>query len=177
MKNVIAWLERFERGVLSVLIASSILMSVIGVFYRYVLGQSLSFVEEVAGLMMAAIIVLGASLAITTKEHIRVELLLQVLPWLRRWLNSLAWLTVLLVSAAMAWVSWLFVAKLIDNRQIASSVEWLQIGWPMLVVPTGYAFCCIKAACILIDEVLGRAKPPVTELDELLAQKEAGGVQ
>jgi len=177
MKNVIACLEKAERGLLSALIGSSILMSVIGVFYRYVLGHSLSYVEEIAGLLMAAIIVLGSSLAITTKEHIRVELLMQVLPKLTRWLNALAWLTVLTVSAAMTWLTWLFVSKLIANGQIAASVEWLKIGWPLLVVPVGYAVCSLKAAWILFEELSGRAAPPVTELDELMAARDAQVVQ
>lgn len=168
MRNLIARLERIERGLLSTLIASSILMSVVGVFYRYVLGSSLAYVEEVAGLIMAAVIVLGSSLAVSTKEHIRVELLMQVFPSLARWLNALAWLTVMVVSATMAWLTWLFVAKLIGNGQIASSIEWLKIGWPLLVVPAGYTVCCAKAAWILFEEVSGRATPPVTELDELM---------
>jgi TRAP-type C4-dicarboxylate transport system permease small subunit len=172
MKSVIAWFERVERALLTALVASSILMSVIGVFYRYVLGRSLSFVEEIAGLIMAAVIVLGSSLAITTKEHIRVELLMKVFPKLVRLINCLAWLTVLVVSAAMSWLTWLFVAKLIANGQIASSVEWLKIGWPLLVVPAGYAVCCLKAFWILVHEVLGRGIPAVTELDELMADRD-----
>ena len=112
MKNYIAWIEKLERGLLSTLIASSILMSVVGVFYRYVLGSSLSYVEEVAGLIMAGIVVLGSSLAISTREHIRVELLTQVFPKMVKWLNALAWLTIMVISAAMAWLTWLFVAKL-----------------------------------------------------------------
>jgi TRAP-type C4-dicarboxylate transport system permease small subunit len=172
MKNVIARLETIERGLLCTLIAASILMSVVGVFYRYVLGRSLSYVEEMAGLIMAAIIVLGSSLAIASKEHIRVELLMQVFPRLTRWLNALAWLTVLIVSAAMTWLTWLFVAKLIANGQVASSVEWLEIGWPLLVVPVGYAVCCLKAAWLLFEEVSGRATSPLTELDELMAGRD-----
>ena len=73
MKNVIDWLEKSERGLLSTLIASSIVMSVVGVFYRYVLNQSIAYVEEIAGLIMAAVIGMGSSLAITAKEHIRVH--------------------------------------------------------------------------------------------------------
>lgn len=177
MNKLIARLEKVERGLLSALIASSILMSVVGVFYRYVLGRSLAYVEEIAGLIMAAVIVLGASLAVTTKEHIRVELLMQVFPKLSRWLNALAWLTVFVVSAAMAWLTWLFVSKLIVNGQIASSVEWLKIGWPLLVVPAGYAVCCLKAGWILFEEVTGRAAPPATELGELIANQNAQAAQ
>lgn len=173
MSKLIARLEKVERGLLSALIASSILMSVVGVFYRYVLGRSLAYVEEVAGLIMAAVIVLGASLAVTTKEHIRVELLMQVFPKLSRWLNALAWLTVFVVSAAMAWLTWLFVSKLIGNGQIASSVEWLKIGWPLLIVPAGYVVCCLKAGWMLFEEATGRAMPPATELDELIANQNA----
>src|SRR5690606_7748009 len=122
MNGLITRLERIERGFVSALIASSIGLSVVGVFHRYVLSQSLAYVEEVAGLMMAAVIVIGSSLAITCRDHIRVELLIQVCPRLTRWLNSLAWLTVLTVSGAMAYLTYLFVAKLISQDQIASSV-------------------------------------------------------
>jgi TRAP-type C4-dicarboxylate transport system permease small subunit len=177
MKNLIACVEKAERALLSALIGSSILMSVVGVFYRYVLGRSLSYVEEIAGLIMAAIIVLGSSLAISSKEHIRVELLAQLVPKLTRWLNALAWLTVLVVAATMSWLTWLFVSKLIANGQIAASVEWIKIGWPLLVVPVGYAVCCLKAAWIFFEEVSGRAAPPVTELDELMASHDAQVVQ
>jgi len=171
MNDLIARLEKVERMVLSALIASSIVMSVVGVFYRYVLGHSLAYVEEFAGLIMAAVIVLGSSLAITSKEHIRVELMMQVFPSLKRYLNILAWLTVMLVSAAMTWLTFLFVAKLIANRQIAASVEWLQVGWPLIIVPVGYAICCLKAAWILFLEVAGKAAPPKSELDDLLSQQ------
>ena len=97
---------------------------------------------------------------------------MQVFPKLVRLINCLAWLTVLVVSAAMSWLTWLFVAKLIANGQIASSVEWLKIGWPLLVVPAGYAVCCLKAFWILVHEVLGRGIPAVTELDELMADRD-----
>jgi TRAP-type C4-dicarboxylate transport system permease small subunit len=177
MKRFIAWFEMVERSVLSALIASSILMSVAGVFYRYVLGQSLAYVEEFAGLIMAAIIVLGSSMAITGKEHIRVELLIQIFPRLARLLNILAWLTVLFVSAAMTVLTYLFVTKLIRNGQTASAVEWLQIGWPLLIVPVGYAVCCLKAAWILFQEATNQAMPPRTELDELVADQKAQVMQ
>ncbi len=173
MNGLITRLERVERGFVSALIASSIGLSVVGVFYRYVLGQSLAYVEEVAGLMMAAVIVIGSSLAITCREHIRVELLIQVFPRLARWLNSLAWLTVLTVSAAMAYLTYLFVAKLISQDQIASSVEWLKIGWPLIVVPAGYAVCCVKAAWILYQEISGKATGTQDRLDELVASGSA----
>ncbi len=168
MKSLVAWLEKIERGFVSALIASSIVMSVVGVFYRYVLGQSLAYVEEVAGLMMAAVIVMGSSLAITAREHIRVELLIQLFPRLGRWLDALAWTTVLAVSATMAYLTWLFVGKLIRQGQIASSVEWLQIGWPLIVVPVGYAVCCLKAAWILFQEISGRSARTAPRLDEIM---------
>ncbi len=173
MNDLIVRLEKVERILLSALIASSIVMSVVGVFYRYVLGHSLAYVEEFAGLIMAAVIVLGSSLAISTKEHIRVELLLQFFPRLKRLFNVVAWLTVLLVSAVMAWLTFLFVSRLIDNRQIASSVEWLQVGWPLIIVPVGYAICCLKAAWILFQELTGKATPPKAELDEFVSQQQS----
>jgi TRAP-type C4-dicarboxylate transport system permease small subunit len=160
MNKFIGWLERAERAFITAMLGSSVVMSVVGVFYRYVLDRSLAFVEEIAGFILAGVIVIGSSLAISRREHIRVELIIQLFPILRRWINSLAWLVMLAVSIFMVVLTSRFVAKLLVTQQTSTSVEWLYVGWPLMILPIGYALCALKSIWILFEEVTGRAPEP-----------------
>lgn len=157
MGKFIAWLERAERAFITIMLGSSVLLSVTGVFYRYVLGRSLAFVEEIAGFILAGVIVVGSSLAVSRREHIRVELIIQLFPLLRRWINSMAWLVMLAVSMFMAALTGQFTAKLLLTQQTSTSLEWLYVGWPLMILPIGYSLCALKSIWILFEEVSGRA--------------------
>jgi TRAP-type C4-dicarboxylate transport system permease small subunit len=166
MNKFIRWLERAERTFITTMLASSVVMSVIGVFYRYVLGRSLAFVEEIAGFILAGVIVIGSSLAVSRREHIRVELIIQLFPFLRRWINSLAWLVMLAVSVFMVVLTGRFVSKLLATQQTSTSVEWLYVGWPLMILPIGYAVCALKSIWILFEEVTGRAPAPAAVITD-----------
>ena len=146
----IGHVERAERAFLMLMVLGSIAMSVVGVFYRYILNSSLSFVEEVAAFMLAGIVVVGSSLAISAKEHIRVELLPQLVPITRRWLDRLAWLAMLVLSLLMVVLTARFVLKLLATKQMSTSMEFLPVGLPLLVLPVGYLLCGLKSAAMLI---------------------------
>lgn len=157
MLPILDRIERFEKIVLTLLILGSVMMSLTGVFFRYVLNDSLAFVEEVAGYILISIVVLGSSLAIRSRDHIRVELLPQIVPGIQRWTNIVAWLTVLAVSIVMCWLSARFALRLLAQNQTSYSIVGLRIGYPMLTLPLGYALCSLKAALVLFDDLFGRA--------------------
>ncbi|MBI1291323.1 TRAP transporter small permease subunit [bacterium] len=156
MFQMINRIELVEKVVLTLLILGSVLMSLAGVFFRYVLNDSLAFVEEIAGYILITVVVVGSSLAIRSRDHIRVELLPQILPSTRRWANLLAWLTVLAVSIVMCWLSARFAMRLLAQNQTSYSIVGLKVGYPMLALPVGYALGSFKAALVLFDEIAGR---------------------
>jgi TRAP-type C4-dicarboxylate transport system permease small subunit len=152
MPRWIATVERAERVFLMLMVLGSILLSVVGVFYRYFLNSSLSFVEELAGFILAGIIVVGSSMAISAKEHIRVEVLPQLVPATRRWLDRLAWLSLLVLSLMMVVLTSRFVLKLLTTNQMSTSMEFLPVGWPLVVLPVGYLLCALKSAALLLGD-------------------------
>lgn len=160
MKAIVLLLERLERAYLALMVFASILLSVTGVFYRYFLNSSLAFVEELAGFMLAGIVVIGASMAITAREHIRVDVVTRFLPWAQRWLNALAWLVVLIVSSFMFVLTARFVHKLLVTNQMSTALEQLAIGWPLIVMPIGYMLCVVKSLWLLVSEVTGPGTVP-----------------
>lgn len=177
MNKFIELLEKSERVYLTLMVCSSILLSLIGVFYRYFLNSSLAFVEELAGFMLAGIVVIGTSLAVTTREHIRVEVIPQVFPKTKPWLNSLAWLAMLCVSALMFVLTAKFVHKLILTNQTSSSIESLPVGWPLVIVPVGYLLCSVKSAWLLWNEISGNSSATAGDLSAVEAPSQQGSTK
>lgn len=155
MLTLLNAVEKGEKLLIVLLILGSVLLSAVGVFYRYVLDSSLAFVEEVAGYILLAVVLLGSSVAIRSRDHIRVELVPQMIPALRRSANVLAWTTMLLVSLVMCWLSARFALRVLDQGQYSNTLMGLQIGYPLLSLPIGYGLCSLKAALVLVDEIMG----------------------
>jgi TRAP-type C4-dicarboxylate transport system permease small subunit len=149
MNRVIEKLIKCERIFMTVSMISTILLSTAGVFFRYVLNSSLSYVEEVAALLLAGVIVIGSSLAIGSKEHIRVAVLTQLLPKSKFVLDLFCNLSILLVSGLLCFVTAKFTYSLISSGQLATSLEWLPIGVPLLILPIGYFLCIIKSLIVI----------------------------
>lgn len=177
MNKLIQLLEKSERVYIALMVCSSILLSLTGVFYRYVLNSSLAFVEELSGLMLAGIIIIGTSLAITTREHIRVEVIPQVFPITKTWLNSLAWLAMFGVSVLMFVLTTKFVHKLIVTNQTTSSIESLPVGWPLVIVPAGYLLCSVKSVWLLWNEITGKSSPNAGDLSAVDALSRPGSTK
>ncbi|NWO08830.1 TRAP transporter small permease [Chromohalobacter salexigens] len=87
-----------------------ILTLLLGVFYRYVLQDSLSWSDEVALLAASWTVFLFASVLVRHFEHVRVTLLLSLLPdRLSGVLERLNVLLVLLFGVAMIWTGYGFM--------------------------------------------------------------------
>jgi TRAP-type C4-dicarboxylate transport system permease small subunit len=117
MTPVLACLRRLDTAltlvirVLSVLAAFIMIFSLIlGVFYRYVLNDALTWTEEVAMLCFSWSIFLTAALMVRENGHVRVELIEALLPARLRWLlNKLIWALIVFVGAYMAWTGYQFI--------------------------------------------------------------------
>jgi len=138
------WVKVGEYAYLTVMVIVSIAISVSGVFYRYVLESSLAWVEEVAGFILVGVITVGASVAIFEKKHIRVEILPQFFPSTRKVSDFIANVIGLMVMILLFFLSIQFVYRLLISEQKATSLEWLFIGLPLIIMPIGYLFGCFR---------------------------------
>jgi TRAP-type C4-dicarboxylate transport system permease small subunit len=84
MLSVIEWLSRqLARltGIMLVLLASGIVMSLlISIFFRYVVGQALSWPEEISLIMFTWLVLLGGSLGVREGFHVRLKVFTDRLP-------------------------------------------------------------------------------------------------
>lgn len=94
---------------------------VLGVFYRYVLHNALSWTDEVAMLSFSWTVLLAAALLVQESGHVRVELIESALPeWGLAILRRLIQLLVLATGAYMVWTGWDFMMMTVGQTAPAT---------------------------------------------------------
>ncbi len=111
------WLRRLESVLTAVVQTLTVLSAVVmilsllvGVFFRYVMQDSLTWSEEVAMLCFSWLIFLAAALMVRENGHVRMELIEKVLP-ARSYglLNQSIWILIALIGGYMAWTGFQFI--------------------------------------------------------------------
>jgi len=138
MLNVGRVVEACENVCLASAIIGSVVISVVGVFFRYCLGSSLSWVEEVAGYLLLAAITIGIGPAARAGSHLRVDMLIQLMPGTKKTLNLLASAVTLGATIILLILSLDFVAGYLKSDRRLTSLYWLREGILLLVMPLGY---------------------------------------
>jgi TRAP-type transport system small permease protein len=94
-------------GVLAALLATTTLIVALGVFFRYILNDSLGWTDEISGYALGWISFVGAYSCFRKSSHLGFDALLESLPpsaqHVVRWLNGIV-LSIFFLM--MAWYSW-----------------------------------------------------------------------
>ena len=155
MLNISRVVEACENVCLASAVIGSVVISVVGVFFRYFLGFSLSWVEEVAGYLLVAVITIGIGPAARAGSHLRVDMLLQLIPRTKKSLNLLASAVTLGASIILLILSLEFVAGYFKSDRRLTSLYWLPEGILLLVMPLGYLIAVYR----FVENVVNLFKP------------------
>jgi TRAP-type C4-dicarboxylate transport system permease small subunit len=150
LERKVQWFENFF---LVVAVLSSVAISVIGVFFRYVIESSLSWVEEMAGFLLLIIITVGIGAAIHKGSHLRVDMVIQFIPRTKKTLNLIANVFALGVMIVLFVFAIEFVVDLLSRDQRTGSLYWLPLGIPLLIMPVGYLTAVYRAIQILFTSL------------------------
>ena len=84
-------IDRLIDGVLAALLASTTLIVALGVFFRYILNDSLGWTDEISGYALGWISFIGAYSCFRKSSHLGFDVLLESLPpsaqHVLKWLN------------------------------------------------------------------------------------------
>jgi len=133
-----------ERGFLTVAVVVSIIISALGVFCRYVLHNSLAWVEEIAGFLLVSIIAVGISAAIKKGTNIRVDILPQLFPKRKKIWNFIADLAGLGIMITLFVLSIQFIRVIFTNSQMTASLPWLPLWMPLVIMPFGFLMAIFR---------------------------------
>ncbi|WP_440996633.1 TRAP transporter small permease [Arhodomonas sp. SL1] len=148
-------LDRADRWVAGATIVVGVLSAVtmvasllLGVFYRYVLQASLAWSDEAAQLAFTWTVFLFASVLVREMGHVRVSVLISLLPAaLEEALERAIMLLVLAFGVLLAWVGWQFME--FTANQVSAAMRyplWLRNA----ALPAGGALIALHAAVLVL---------------------------
>lgn len=133
----------------SLLIGLMAVIVILGVFFRYVLNDSLTWVEDVALIMMVTTAFIVAPYAYRTGANVAIEILTSVLP------DVLVRILRLLVNMLVLWViyRYFFESLALVQRGWSIRVNTVPIAWawPYMIVPVAFGAMALAAI-----ELIGR---------------------
>lgn len=95
------------------------------VIARFAFSTSIAVANELARLSFVWMIYFGVSYAIRERRHMRVTVILDMLPQgLRRWVFALSEAVFLIYSVAVCWLGIVITQQSLDRGKILSSTEW-----------------------------------------------------
>ncbi len=128
----------YEAAVNSVavaLFAAMVLVTTLGVFFRYVLNNALPWAEEADRYLFIWLSFVGASITMRHKAHIAVDLLLRYVSPARRHLLTLIGQAAVLVFLALVFLASLPVLELTsETRATATDIP---MSWVYTATPVG----------------------------------------
>ena len=149
----LAWLL---RGVIVALALGMLVLLAWQIFMRFVVGQALSWSEELALTGFTWAMLLATALGVRESIHVRMEILVDAMPApLRRWGDKLTALLVLALGGCLAWAGWNYAH---DSLGTTSAAVAYPMAWLYAAAPVSGALMAVFA---LEQLVLGRAQSPV----------------
>lgn len=163
MTSVIAAFAQVNRVNLEVCRVAAILLTAaiaiivaLGVFFRYVLNDSLSWAEELSKFCMLWLAFIGSPIALRFGNHIAIELLPSALP--RRLGETVRALVMVLVIAfltLLVWKSWAFAWN--GWSQTAIAIGDISMFWIFVSIPVGAASMWLVAVQLLLEHLMRAA--------------------
>ncbi len=144
LEPISAALRRCTEVVIMLFMAILVVIVLAGVFFRYVLGSSIPWSEEVGRYLMIWLGFLGASLALREGLHVGVELVVQWLP--PRVATSLRGLARGAMAGFLLVVTYYGVSLVANLWDQVSPVAGIRMTWPYLAIPVGSLLMLIQLA-------------------------------
>lgn len=172
MKSVLTFLdEKLEMSICIVLMSVLTVVLGIQVFFRYVMGASLSWSEELARYMFVWLVYLGIPYGCKVMRHIKIDAGLYLFPKaIRRHIVILGDVIFLCFAIAIVYYAWGLEMKQIKFGQLSPAMQipmWIPYGAPLV----GFFLTAIREIQTIIYRVKHLKDPEKDpndiDLDEL----------
>jgi TRAP-type transport system small permease protein len=132
-------LANFEEVATALLLAVMLGSVGVGVFWRFILKQPLSWTEEVVLICMVWMCFLGASVVTKHKEHILIDFFIALAP--RRVVRAMELFCQVIIIGVLAILLWQGI-RLVDVTQDVTTIA--------LGIPTMYMYAAIPVSALLM---------------------------
>ena len=135
--RVIDRLGKAAAALAALAILAMVLLMTVGVFFRYVIGHPLAWIDEAVGYVLVFTVMLGVADVMRRGENIRVDLLVEPLrPRLRRVVEAGGLLAALVFAIALTWlgidmVLFSYDVGITTAGEIDIPSAWVQVALPL----------------------------------------------
>lgn len=155
--------DRFQ-DVLQVLSAALLLLMLgvvlLGIFYRYIVDDSLSWYDEFAGYILIWLTMYGSVFALAKKKHISFDTLVEKLPpGGRRVAEIVSVLCVMSFSLVLLVSGWQLVREMADETAI--SLPHVKMAWIYSVMPISGGLMLLIGVVQLVGALSSGGSPDV----------------
>lgn len=139
----------FLEGYSAVMILAMLGVVLLGVFYRYVVDQALSWYDEFAGYILVWLTMYGSVVGLARGKHISFETLVEKLPpGGQRAAEIFAALCVLGFSVVLLVSSWVLVREMAEETAV--SIPTVKMTWVYSVLPVSGALMVLVSLMQLL---------------------------
>lgn len=139
----------------------------LGIFYRYVVDEALSWYDEFAGYTLVWLTMYGSVLALAKRKHISFETLVEKMPpRARRAAEIFGLLCVMAFSLVLLVSGWELIREMADETAV--SLPWVKMAWVYSVLPVSGALMTFIGAVQLVELLVPLRSPraePVPPLE------------
>jgi C4-dicarboxylate transporter, DctQ subunit len=155
MPRIYGRLIALLRGYAGVLILAMLGVVLLGVTFRYLLGQALSWYDEFAGYLLVWLTMYGSVVALADGKHISFETLVEKLPPRgKRAVEIFVALCILSFSLVLLVSGWVLIRAM--GEETAISLPGVKMAWVYSVLPISGALLVLVGAVQLAGLLSGR---------------------
>jgi len=169
------WLEHFEEGLITFLMAAMTLVTFMQVVARYVFNYSFVWALELTGVMFAWLIFVGMSYGVRVGAHIGVDAVVKSLaPGTARLVGIVATLLCIVYASIVFIGGFVYVRKMYDVGILMQDMP-IQQWIPRVILPLGFALLALRFLQVLYKLATGgEAHLLGDEAEEALKLREDG---
>ncbi|MGM0453957.1 MAG: TRAP transporter small permease [Thermodesulfobacteriota bacterium] len=142
--RALAWLARIEDGLIAVFLGVMLILVLLQIVMRYGFESGIAGSDTFVRHIVIWIAFLGAAIAARSGAHVRIDVLMRILPksW-HRWIEAVTNLFSFGICALLAYASIRFL--FIEYQAQASSVFLGMPVWAMAaIIPVGYGIIALR---------------------------------
>ncbi len=157
MEKMKKFLNHFEEYLVAFFLFVLTAVTVVNVFFRYVLNSHIDWAMELNIIVFGWLIFLGASWAVRIGAHIGMESFVNLFSdKIKRIFAIIVTLICLVYAFIIIIGSYTYVEKIYSIGILSQDIDWLPQWIPRMIMPIGYGLLIFRLGQIFFNLILGR---------------------
>lgn len=155
MKKLDAAVSKIEELIATIGLGAMSIITIVAVFFRYVLHSPITWSEEAARYLMIWSTLLGISIATKQKAHLGIDIFVSMAPKkIQRILEIFSWSMLIVMYLFLVWTSILFILTAIKTGNVTPMLR-IPFYIIYLALPIGFGLSAIRGLQVLIAIIKG----------------------